>query len=73
MKIDADLHESVASCPECNGQEWFLILSGFGVDFEAIKSFQCANCGFEIVLRVYPEKHMSDNTTDKGFDSRNGA
>jgi len=66
----AELHESVASCPECNGQEWFLILSGFGVDFEAIKSFQCANCGSRIELKVYPEKHTSE---DKGFDSRNGA
>jgi hypothetical protein len=51
MKV-ITLHDSRATCPECDGQAWEIVFDGFNFDFTRIKSFNCLYCDFKIELEI---------------------
>ena len=46
------LYQPVATCPECQGQTWFIHVDGFKDNFENITMHECANCGFTVKLTI---------------------
>ena len=37
-----------ATCPECGGQEWLLVVDGPGNEFQTIMGFECKYCEFVV-------------------------
>ena len=46
------LHDPVATCPQCKGQEWFIHVNGFYDDYDKVTKHECCNCGFSIDIDV---------------------
>lgn len=58
------LHDSVAICPECNCQHWFIVLDGFGDMYEKITAHKCVGCGFTVDIEIVraPREENEDNS-----------
>lgn len=44
------LYEAVATCPECQGQLWYIHLDGFKHDYENITEHECGECRFKVIF-----------------------
>ena len=44
----------VATCPQCDGQSWFIKMDGMNNDYSKIIGFECADeeCGFNVDLEI---------------------
>ena len=45
----SDEYEPIAACPTCEGFAWEIVFDSYGEKtFEAIKAYQCCNCGYRV-------------------------
>jgi len=50
------LHQSVATCPQCKGQLWFIHVNGFHDDYDKVTGHECGDCGWKLNIEVAVEK-----------------
>ena len=36
----------VAECPNCKSTEWYILLDGYGDNWQNLKGTECAGCGW---------------------------
>ena len=46
--ISLDYFQPVAGCPNCGGQEFYIMLNGYNQNWDAVVGTQCCNCGMII-------------------------
>ena len=42
------LNDSVAGCPECGSDAWYIKIDGFGNNWKHILGTECIECGFTV-------------------------
>lgn len=48
MSEPIQLYDSVAACPKCNGQRWYLLLDDFHCNWNNLTGTECVECGFKV-------------------------
>jgi len=51
-----NLYDTVATCPECGCQEWYIHVDGFGDDFKHVTAHACANCEYKVDIEIIIER-----------------
>ena len=61
MTAEIQLYSSVATCPYCDCQTWFIHLNGLYDRYDKVTAYECSNCRYKIDINIEVIKERHDN------------